>query len=327
LKNFDFEVESKMLARKEIKKYIFIINPTAGKHKASEIKAKIISKFNLESRNDSLIIAFTQRPFHAKILASEYAAKYDDECIIYACGGDGTINEVANGIYGTKSYLGVIPMGTGNDFIKSVYNLKIPEKIIDNLFEYKFETIDCATIDNRIFINVTSLGFDTIVAKKAKELVAKFKFLGKFSYLLAIFICLAGKNYSKMKYKMLLDNGASDCSTETYDEGEIEFVLAAFANGKSYGGMFTPCPGAKINDGLLDVCIAKRLTVIKILSLIPRYIKGTHINQAAVGMYKIKKARIEGVGESLFINCDGESFLKEAVDIEIIPDSINLVVY
>jgi len=324
LKNFDLEDEPDRFIEKDIKKYIFILNPTAGKHRASEIKAKIISKFEVANKRDNLIVVYTERPLHAKELARDFASRYGDDCIIYACGGDGTINEVANGIFGTNSSLGVIPMGTGNDFVKSVYNTRSPEKIIDNLFNYKLETIDCATIDKRIFINVTSLGFDTIVANKAKELVTKFKVLGKLSYLLAIFICLAGKNYSKMKYKM---TNESEDSTFSHHEGEIEFVLAAFANGKSYGGMFTPCPEASVKDGMLDVCIAKRLSVIKILTLIPRYIKGTHINHPAVEMFKIKRAHIEGVGESLSINCDGESFIKDSVDIEIIPDSIRLAVY
>ena len=324
MKNFDVEDKLDRFSKKDIKKYIFILNPTAGKHRASEIKAKIVTKFEVSNKNDSLIVAYTERPLHAKELARDFALLYGDESIIYACGGDGTINEVANGIYGTKSSLGVIPMGTGNDFVKSVYSARTPEKIIENLFNYKFETIDCASIDKRIFMNVTSLGFDTIVANKAKELVTKFKVLGKLSYFLAIFICLAGKNYSKMKYKM---TGESEDGINSLHEGEIEFVLAAFANGKSYGGMFTPCPDALVKDGILDVCIAKRLSVVKILPLIPRYMKGTHINHPAVEMFKIRKAHIEGIGESLCINCDGESFIKESVDIEIIPDSIRLAVY
>lgn len=313
-----------MIGGRNIKKYIFIINPAAGKHKALEIKEKITAKFSREGKMDNLIIAFTERPLHAGEIAGEYAKTYKKECIIYACGGDGTINEVANGIYGTNAVMGIIPSGTGNDFIKSAYKIRTAEKIIENLFEYKINTVDCAKIDNRIFMNVSSMGFDTIVAEKAKELVKKFKFLGKFSYLLAIFVCLAGKKYSNIRYYMVSVDESGKLSRK---EGEVEFVLAAFANGKSYGGMFTPCPNASITDGVLDVCIAGRLSTMKILPLIPRYIKGSHTNHPAVGMFKIKKAVIKGLGENLLINCDGESFKKESVDIEVIPGGINLAVY
>lgn len=110
-------------------------------------------------------------------------------------------------------------------------------------------------------------------------------------------------------------------------DGEMDFVLAAIANGRHYGGMFNPCPDADLRDGFLDICLVGRLNPFKILIMIPSYIKGTHTGNAAAKMFKIKKGYIENPKENLLVNCDGESFTKKRVDFEIIPDSIHVACY
>lgn len=305
-------------------KFIFILNPIAGKHKALELKDAISKRFEELGMEEQCFIHFTERPLHAIELAREYAEKYGKDAIIYACGGDGTINEVANGIIGTEAVLSVIPSGTGNDLIKTLFEIKNPIRIIENILDYKTKKIDSATLDGRTFVNISSLGFDTIVGDKAKQLVAKAKFLGGFAYFIAIFICLFGKNYSRMRYHF---ETTEENGKETVYENEMDFVLAAIANAKFYGGLFQPCPMADMSDGYIDVCVIKRISIPKILTMIPKYIKGTHINDPAATFYKVKKGYMEGVGEKLLVNCDGESFIKERVDLEIFPLSINVAFY
>lgn len=305
-------------------KFIFILNPIAGKHKALELREAISKKFEILGKSDQCIIHFTERPLHAVELAREYATKYGKHAIIYACGGDGTINEVANGIIGTEAALSVIPAGTGNDFVKTLYENKNPFHIIEIIMDYKTKTIDSATLDGRTFVNISSLGFDTIVGDKAKQLVAKAKFLGGSAYFIAIFICLLGKNYSRMKYHF---ETFDDEGKEIIYEKEQDFVLAAVANAKFYGGLFQPCPMADLSDGFIDICIIDRISVPKILAMIPKYIKGTHINDPAATFYKVKRGFMEGIGEKLLVNCDGESFIKERVELEIYPASINVAYY
>lgn len=306
------------------KKYIFIINPTAGNHKATELKDEIVQKFESLGILEKCLIRFTERPLHAMQLAREYAGLYGGDAIIYACGGDGTVNEVVNGIIGTDAVLSVIPSGTGNDFVKTLFSNQNKHEIIADILNYELGKIDSATLDGRTFVNISSLGFDTIVGDRAKQMVSKAKFLGGFAYFLAIFICLFQKNYSHMKYHFESENIKGE---PVHYDGEMDFVLAAIANGRHYGGMFNPCPDADLRDGFLDICLVGRLNPFKILIMIPSYIKGTHTGNAAAKMFKIKKGYIENPKENLLVNCDGESFTKKRVDFEIIPDSIHVACY
>ncbi len=305
-------------------KYIFILNPIAGKHKSLELKEQILIKFEALGKTDQCIIRFTERPMHAIEITREYAQKYGKNAIIYACGGDGTVNEVANGIIGTDAVLSVIPAGTGNDFVKSLNEKKDPLSIIENILYYKINKIDSATLDGRTFVNISSLGFDTMVGDRAKQLVAKAKFLGGMSYFIAIFLCLFGKNYSHMKYHF---EAIDENDKIIVYEKEQDFVLAAIANGQYYGGLFHPCPMADLTDGYINVCVIDRISIPKILALIPKYIKGSHINEKVATFYKVQSGYIEGVGEQMLVNCDGESFLKERVELQIFPKSITAAYY
>jgi YegS/Rv2252/BmrU family lipid kinase len=310
----------------DIEKYIFILNPTAGKHRSTELKEEIFKRFQREKRENDCLFVFTERPLHAVEIAREYAQQYGKKAILYACGGDGTVNEVVNGIAGTKAVFSVIPAGTGNDFIKSVYEERQASRIIEKIFDYNIKTIDSAILCGRTFVNVSSLGFDTMVGDRAKKIVAKAKFLGGFSYFIAIFLCLFGKNFSAMKYVF---HGTDESGEERIftSQGVYQFVLAAIANGKAYGGMFLPCPMASLTDGYLDICLIDRLSPLKILMLLPKYIKGTHISHPVVHLFRVKKGYVEGVGEELLINCDGESFQRSTVEFEIIPGSLRIAYY
>ncbi len=300
------------------------MNPTAGKHQSVELKEKVISKFESEGKLEQCIVRFTERPLHATEMAREYAECYGNDAIIYACGGDGTVNEVVNGIIGTEAILSVVPAGTGNDFVKTPYSNCDPQYVIENIFQYKLKKIDSATLDGRTFVNISSLGFDTIVGDTGKRIVAKVKFLGGFAYFIAIFVCLFRKNYSHMKYHL---ETVDSQGIETVYEKELDFVLAAIANGQYYGGMYHPCPTADLSDGYLDVCIVDRLSIPKILSMIPKYIKGTHLSESVVTLLKVKRGTIVGAGDKLLVNCDGESYVSEKVIFEIFPNSINLAYY
>jgi len=300
------------------------MNPTAGKHQSVELKEKVNKKFESEGKLDQCIVRFTERPLHATEMTREYALLYGNDAIIYACGGDGTVNEVANGIIGTDAILSVVPSGTGNDFVKTPYSNIDPSYVIENIFNYNIKKIDTATLDGRTFVNISSLGFDTVVGDTGKRMVAKAKFLGGFAYFIAIFVCLFRKNYWHMKYHF--ETVDSEGKEIIYDK-EQDYVLAAIANGQYYGSIYHPCPTADLSDGYLDVCIVGRLKIWKIIAMIPKYIKGTHLNESVVTLLKVKRGTIEGSGEKLLVNCDGESYVTEKVVLETFPGSMNLAYY
>ncbi len=308
----------------DIEKYVFILNPTAGKHRSLELRDEIFRRFERDHLEDRCVFLFTERPLHATQLAREQAQLYGSRAIIYACGGDGTVNEVLNGIAGTDAILSVIPAGTGNDFIKTLFAERDASAIIERIFDFKIRRIDAGMLDNTWFVNVSSLGFDTIVGDTAKRMVAKAKFLGGGSYFIAIFVCLFGKNYSKMQYSFDCVDSSGSVSTVS---GKKEFILAAIANGAFYGGMFNPCPSADLSDGLIDVCIVDRISIPQILAMIPRYIKGTHVTHPAVHTYKVRGGWMEGDGEKLLVNCDGESFLEDRVRLQVVPGAVTAAYY
>ncbi len=307
-------------------KFIFILNPTAGKQKAFQFKKLIENKFKEHGKEDSCRFFFTEKPLHAKELAKSLSEEYGSGAIIYACGGDGTVNEIANGMAGKSSLMSVIPAGTGNDFVKTVYSkpkLK-PEEIIDRVFDYKEQICDLGILDDMYFANVASLGFDTLVAMHADKLAARFKFIGGLSYLVAVFICLFKKNYTRIKYNFVC---VDEDGEESVFKGEDDFTLAAIGNGGRYGGIFTPCPDARVDDGLLDVCLVSRVSVLEIITLLPRYVKGTHTNHEKVKIFRIKSGNLEGVGEQLLINLDGESFAKHRVEVGIRKHAVKTALY
>jgi YegS/Rv2252/BmrU family lipid kinase len=300
------------------------MNPTAGKHQSVALKEKIVSKFESLGITEQCIIRFTERPLHATEMAKEYALQYGADAIIFACGGDGTVNEVSNGVIGTDAAMSVLPAGTGNDFVKSLFSTLDPNFMIEHILDYKTKTIDSGTLDGRTFVNISSLGFDTIVGDKAKQLVSKARFLGGFSYFIAVFLCLFGKNYSRMKFHFeAVDKDGNDILTD----GDVEFVLAAIANGQYYGSVFHPCPTAELSDGLFDILIVDRLSPLKILPMIPKYMKGTAIHEPVAHLHKVKRGTMEGIGEKLLVNCDGESYVAERVEFDIVPNSIRIAYY
>ena len=104
-------------------KYIFIINPIAGNDDKATFLSRIKSAFR-GSNDDEMIIEETQASGDAKSIASKYAEEYGSDCVVVACGGDGTVHEIANGLAFTETPMLLLPFGTGNDFAKKIYNTK-----------------------------------------------------------------------------------------------------------------------------------------------------------------------------------------------------------
>ena len=303
--------------------YRFILNPTAGKHRSDAIERAIEARFAALGSHDHEIHR-TERPGHATEIARAIAERDGAAAVVFACGGDGTVNEVVNGIAGTATALGVLPCGTGNDFVRTVYGVHDPFRIIERLDAYTLKHIDVARFNDRIFVNVASLGFDTIVSLKAKAMVAKAPWIGGISYLLAAFAALAGNHLFPMG--MRLDTVEAD-GTEITVVREEPFVLAAVCNGSYYGGGFRPTPGADVADGLLDVCVVRRIGVLKILALIPTYRTGKHTQNPAVKIYKVRRGSIRRVDAELAVNCDGESSFEDGIVFEVLPGALRLAVY
>lgn len=285
---------------------LFIVNPSAGKGKSRLIIPNIESICK-ESEID-YDIKYTTRPYEAtKIAESGVENGYER---IIAVGGDGTLNEVVNGIAESKVALGVIPAGSGNDFIKSINSSKNIDGIIRDSILGEVRQIDLAKCNDRYFINVGSIGFDAEVAAKAKT--TKKLLTGLLAYLTAAISTLF--TFEGMNVKVEIDGKLI----------EKKVLLVAVANAKYYGGGVLPAPKADIEDGFLDICFVEHVPKLRILYLLPKYIKGQHEDIKEVSFFKSKNVKFKS-SNRISINVDGEIFEDNQVEFKIIPKSINVI--
>lgn len=289
-------------------KHVFIINPAAGKGRALKL-IPIIQEY-FKGKPDEYLIKVTEYPGHATKIAREYAQ--GEVCRIYSLGGDGTVNEVVNGIAGTNASLGVIPAGSGNDFIRSIcgeYNVR---EVVADTIGGEERRIDLARANGKYFINISSIGFDADVVYNAQ----KFKRLpcvtGSMAYLFSLIYTIFKNKINEV--------------IVTIDDKKInlKILLAAVANGRFYGGGMLPAPDAVLDDGLLDICLVQEVNRLKMLTLFPKYMKGEHGQIKYVSFLRGRKIKIESK-KTISLNIDGEILTGKDIEFEILKGAINVI--
>jgi YegS/Rv2252/BmrU family lipid kinase len=290
-------------------KHVFIINPAAGKGEGVKLIPKIEELFR--DRKDDYAIEVTKRHNHAYEIAKEYSEK--DICRIYSVGGDGTLNEVVNGVINTKSSVAVIPTGSGNDFIKSVENCLEPDNILKNMVYGSEREVDVVKVNEKYYINISSLGFDGDVAYNANKLKEYKLMPKKFCYLFSVLITFIKLHFCNLSID--IDN----------NKVKKECLLAVVANGKYYGGGMMPAPDADIEDGELDICIIEKMSILKILKLFPLLIKGKHKKLNEVKFYKGKKVKITS-DKYISLNIDGDVEKVKIAEFEILTKGIKIII-
>ena len=314
-------------------KYIFIINPIAG----NDDKVRFLSRIKAEfrSNDDEMIIEETQAQGDAKRIASKYAKECGADCVVVACGGDGTVHEVAGGLAFSETPMMILPFGTGNDFAKKIYNTKKIdlETIISKLGlfsgnpQYDIKAIDLIEYNGEICNNVMSFGLDTLVAALGKRMVDKAPFLGHQAYNLAVMPILM----KSLHYNISYDITCVDKNTgEEYkmQETNKDYALFAICNASYYGGGFCPAPDSKLDDGLLDFALVNGMSLLKALPIIPKYSEGTANEQTYPDIFTngyVKSGRIWSEdGSVLPGNCDGEMFDYNEVNFSVKEKALKL---
>lgn len=291
-------------------KYLFILNPNSGKGKASTFRP-VIEKF-FSSREDEYFIEETEYEGHAVEIVKKYTSQ--DTYRVISIGGDGTLNEVLNGLIGTDSSLGSIPAGSGNDFIRSIYPKMENEELLYKLIDGNEKVIDVSKLNDRYFINISSMGFDAHVAKEAR----KFKKLplvnGSFAYLFAVFTTLITFKSEKIKFKI------------DHMEFEASPLILAVGKGKYYGGGIKMLPNAELTDAYLEVCLISKMSKLTIVRLLSSAVKGTHgRHEKYVTFYKAKKVEMESSRE-FAMNIDGEISHNTKVAFEVLPKMLKVII-
>lgn len=298
-----------------MRKTLFILSSKAGKTEF-DINEKDIEKiYDKKYFEKNIKIIRTKYENHAIDAAKSFINIYKNfKKTIIVGGGDGSLNEICNVIYENdleNTSLGLIPMGTGNDFSK---NFPYKNFKLESLLNIKEKKIDLIKVNDKVGINVLSLGFDTVVLKKAYEYLDKKPSLGKKAYFFGVIKSLKHLSYQNLSLTLY------DKNNEKINIKD-DFLLSAICNGGYYGSGFNPAPSAKIDDGILNLVFAKKLPNILLPSLIIRYKFGLLENSKYLDEIKIKKGKIKS-DRPILANIDGEIFQSKEINFKIIEKAL-----
>jgi diacylglycerol kinase (ATP) len=233
---------------------------------------------------------------------------------VIVAGGDGTVFEAVNGFVcaGSRTRLGIVPVGTGNDFIKAVGLPRDWREACRQVAAGATRSIDVGRCNDRYFANGVGAGFDAEVAREARGIR---HLRGNLVYGVALLRVLA--------------RGVRTPRVTIEDEhGRIDdaVTLVAVANGPWYGGAFHIAPGASVDDGALDVVIADAVGRVGVLRFTPRVLAGTHLSLPIVRHHRASRITIT-CPTGLCVHADGEILYDAAkrVDIEVLPRALMLI--
>ena len=295
-----------------------IVNPLAGRGYAASV-APIIAR-ELESLGVDHEMVRTRHAGEAIDLAQQASEEGYD--LVVAVGGDGTTHEVVNGLMnhgtgGQSAMLGCLPAGSGNDFALmngAVSDLAEGCRYLAGGYERPID-VGKVTVDGeltRYFDNVVGIGFDALVARATRGV----KYLRGAALYLPVVL------------KTTFVTMRPPWMRIEYDDHVIETraLMAVVANGPREGGTFLVAPQAKTDDGWLDLVVADSIPRLKVLQMIPHFIKGTHLSHDCVRSDVAKRVRITSE-EPLYLHVDGEIICDVAheVEVEILPAALRMV--
>jgi diacylglycerol kinase (ATP) len=292
------------------KEWVFIINPVAGNGYAKTLRPKVEEMINKYSIN--ALVVFSERIGHAAQLARHYAdngSKY-----IISVGGDGTLNEIASTLIHERNVaIGIVPAGTGNDFIQILgFPNRFEKEHWEVLFEKKIISIDVGLCNGLPFLNGMGLGFDAQVAAENYIEPGEVKKGGKYKYIYHIIKTLLLYKEKRMIILSAETNHETDCFINT------------ISIGRRFAGGFFLTPKAIANDGLLDVCMIEKLSLLERIMILPKVPKGTHLQNKKVNYYQTSKIEIE-FSHVVPFHLDGELHFSKHFDISILPGAINVI--
>lgn len=307
-------------------KTIFAVNPKAGKGNRIENLTADIEKIKNSNKYD-IEIYFTKCQGDAENFVKKYCTEHiNEELRFIACGGDGTLNEVLNGAINHENVsIGVVPIGTGNDFCR---NFPTECDFTNVEAQVYGKTVKCdavkhnvelnGKVNERYCTNMFNIGFDCNVADMTASMKKIPLISGSVAYLISIFAILIKKKGANLRISA--DN------KEIYKGG---LLLTSIANGSFCGGGVFSNPMAAINDGMIDVNIVKNISRTRLISLLPSYMKGTHMqikNIDKILLYtKCKTMEIEALDGNMRLCTDGEISDAHKVTLESVHNAFNFV--
>ena len=300
---------------------LIILNPIAGKGKAGE-RVPEIRRLMAEA-GLGFELALTERVGHATELAA--AACERGFGVVVAAGGDGTVNEVVNGLMAAKAagkacpVLAAFSVGRGNDF---AYGADLPgtlEECVTVLARGEKRAMDVGIVrggdypDGKYFANGVGVGFDTIVGLEAAKMKRVHGFMAYVLGALKTFALFPDAPLVRLAW-----DG---------QRLEQECQQISIMNGKRMGGTFFMAPNAENHDGRFDLCVAERLSRGEMVDLMVRYTKGTQAGHAKVKTFGGSRIVVEAPNRGLIVHADGETICVdgERLDIECLAGALTIV--
>ena len=287
------------------KKIDIIVNPASGLKKQMFIENYVEQNLNTDRFTPS--IHYTKKPGDANRLAKN-AVRSGVEVVV-AAGGDGTINEIAQNLVGSESVLGIIPLGSGNGLAHHLRIPSNPARAIDVINRMYTKKIDTAEINHRVFVSIAGVGFDAKVAKKFAH-TQKRGFLAYFNIIRKEYFLSREKRYH------IQINGKGI---------NRKAFLISLANSNQFGYNTIIAPNARLDDGLIDICIVRKVPAIE-LPLIAHLLYWKQIDKSKYVEYLQGKEITIVQSRKRTVNIDGEPIkLGKRLHIKINPLSLNII--
>ena len=299
-------------------RHIFVINPCAGKQNCTSAITSKVAQYAATHPDFDHLIYVTQAPGDATQYVRHYCEQHPEQTLrFYACGGDGTLNEVVSGLIGQpNAQVTVVASGSGNDYIK-YYATHADFNDLGRLVEGIPHQVDVMKIGDRCSINVCNFGFDAMVCKTGNDLRRTPIIGGKHAYTSGIIKCIftSRSNYVRMSV-----------DGEPFYDGYM--LLCTLSNGQYVGGNYKCAPLSKNDDGLLEVCLVKPLSRFRFPFLIKTYTEGSHLDNPKfknlIVYRRAKQVVIEG-GKNFCVSLDGEIMEAQRIVVDNMQQAIRFV--
>jgi diacylglycerol kinase (ATP) len=287
-----------------LKRVHVLINPVAGGRRCRKLYPGVIRR--LGEAGVTCDVAVSQHPGHMTELASDLAVRGCEAVVAF--GGDGTVNEVINGIAGTETALGIVPLGTANDFAVNM-GVKNIDTACDLLRGTQTRKIDLVRVNqDRFFCGTACLGFDAEVAAFARS-----RKIDPF------FMHVMGGLFKFFSFKPK--------TVELRFDGQRLFgnvFLVAFGNIRSYAKGMLITPQAAFDDALLDICVVRGMPRRRVLAIFPSVYKGAHVKHKEVDLYQAGAVFVHSLGP-MDLYADGDFMAKTPIRLEVVPRHLKVI--
>jgi diacylglycerol kinase (ATP) len=289
---------------------VVVANPAAGHGKAGTLIGRVASQLHTLGIDHQVRVSESA----AELEDLAHRAAEEGADIVAVLGGDGSVGAAANGLVGTAAALAILPAGTGDDFAKAVGPAKL-EAAARLLAVPDIREVDLLKVtagaQERYVVNIAGAGFDSEVNETANAMSIRLGGTG--TYIVAVLRTL--RRFVPASYAIEVDG----------ERVTTDAMLVVVGNSRSYGGGMRVLPDARIDDGLLDVCIVHALSAPAFLRAFPRVFRGTHVSHPRVTMLRGRRVTAEA-NRRIQVYGDGERIGSLPAIFEIRPDALRLVV-